>query len=315
MFKGIAFALGACLIWGLIFVVPSFMQGFTSVEIALARYFFYGLISLPIYVFMALRKGTVHYTRKIWYTAFKFTLLSSFIYYTCVVLALKNATPAISALILGVAPIAISVYGNWKERECSFKSLILPSIFILIGLILINIPHFYRNEQIKMHIWGLFCSIGALVSWTWYAVANARFLKRNPQIPTNEWATLMGMTNLFWVCLFASLLSLFFADHFGMEKYMTPSSELFDFIIGAAILGLLCSWVGGYFWNQACVFLPVSFAGQLTIFETLFGLLYVFTAEGRLPTLLECIGALLFFLAVGYSIHSFTRAPSRTEIH
>lgn len=30
MIKGIAFALGACFIWGLIFIVPQFMNGFTS---------------------------------------------------------------------------------------------------------------------------------------------------------------------------------------------------------------------------------------------------------------------------------------------
>src|SRR5690242_14302842 len=145
MYRGITYALVACLIWGLIFVVPGFMQGFHPFEIALGRYFFYGLISLPIFLGLTLRKKR-SYPWKIWFTAFQFTLFSSFIYYTCTVFALQNATPAITALILGIAPITISIYGNWKQRECSFKSLIFPSVLIFIGLALINIPHLYQNE-------------------------------------------------------------------------------------------------------------------------------------------------------------------------
>jgi len=34
--KGIFFVLAACFIWGLIFVIPQFMEGFSSIEIATA---------------------------------------------------------------------------------------------------------------------------------------------------------------------------------------------------------------------------------------------------------------------------------------
>lgn len=40
MWTGIAYILGACICWGLVFAIPSLIQGFSSLEIALGRCFF-----------------------------------------------------------------------------------------------------------------------------------------------------------------------------------------------------------------------------------------------------------------------------------
>jgi len=63
----------------------------------------------------------------------------------------------------------------------------------------------------------------------------------------------------------------FLKNELQVKKYVTLSPELSAFFIGSAILGLLCSWVGAWLWNRASLHLPVSLAGQLTIFETIFG--------------------------------------------
>src|ERR1700722_11114464 len=125
MFKGIAFAISACFVWGLIFFVPQFIHGFSTIEIVLGRYFFYGLVS-AILLCKAKLKGTFRYPLRIWMLAFGYTSTVTIIYYFCIVLALRYTNPAICALVLGVSPIAIAFYGNWKQRECSFKRLIIP---------------------------------------------------------------------------------------------------------------------------------------------------------------------------------------------
>jgi drug/metabolite transporter (DMT)-like permease len=140
MFKGITFALSACFIWGLIFIVPQFMTGFTSIEVALGRYFLYGIISSLIFCKDKFQ-GACSYGKDIWIKALYFSLISTIGYYTSVVLALRYSTPAVCALILGISPISIAFYGNWKQKETTFRSLIFPSLLILIGLVIINIPH------------------------------------------------------------------------------------------------------------------------------------------------------------------------------
>jgi drug/metabolite transporter (DMT)-like permease len=50
---------------------------------------------------------------------------------------------------------------------------------------------------------------------------------------------------------------------------------------------------GALLWNGASARLPTSLAGQLIVSETLSGLLYVFVADGRVPSAFEIAGILL----------------------
>jgi drug/metabolite transporter (DMT)-like permease len=303
MNKGILFAVAACFIWGLIFVVPLFMDGFSAIEVALGRYFFYGLVS-SLLLFRARLKGLCRYPFAIWKKALGFSLLSTIGYYTFVVMSLRYSTPAVSALVLGISPISIAFYGNWKHRECSFRSLVIPSVLILCGLLIINAPHLMESDSPSTYVLGLLCCCWALFTWTWYAVSNAYFLKEHPEIASGDWSTLIGVGTLFWVISFAALLGILFAEQIEIGKYFDLNTALFSFLLGCAALGLLCSWLGGFLWNRASVYLPVSFAGQLMVFETIFGLLFVYSIESRTPPLAECFGIALFLAAILYGIKS-----------
>lgn len=50
MIIGIIFALGACLIWSLTFVIPGLLKGFSGTEIVVFRYLFYGVASLSLLI-------------------------------------------------------------------------------------------------------------------------------------------------------------------------------------------------------------------------------------------------------------------------
>ena len=305
-YKGIAYALGACLIWGLIFIVPQFMKGFTPLEIAIGRYFTYGSISALILMKMYLQ-GRCRFPAKIWLKAILFSVTCSFGYYTFVVLSVRYSTPAICALIIGITPIAIAFYGNWKKKECSYQSLIMPSVLILVGLVIINVPNLIRTAAPSTYLIGLFCAVWALLGWSWYAVANSNFLKSNREVNSSDWSTVIGVSTLFWVVVFSVSAAIFFEDEFDFSKYFTLGPELTNFLLGCATLGILCSWVGGFLWNKACLHLPVSFAGQLTIFETVFGLCYIYALEGSLPPVLECLGMAFLLMAIAYGIRATTR--------
>lgn len=73
---------------------------------------------------------------------------------------------------------------------------------------------------------------------------------------------------------------------------------LSSFLIGCATLGILCSWVGAFLWNRACLYLSVSVAGQMTIFETIFGLIFVCILEKKLPPKLEFLGICLILSSI-----------------
>lgn len=306
MRRGIVFALGACLIWGLIFVVPAFMNGFSSIEVALGRYLIYGILSTLIFLNLRI-KGSCAYPFKIWIRAIIYSLFTSIGYYTFVVLGTRFATPSICALVLGLGPITIALYGNFREKEIPYQSLIIPSILIIIGLIAVNYPHLFFSTQKTDYLLGLLFSFIALTTWSWYVVANSRFLKSHPKVHSSDWSTLMGVGTFFWDILLFLVVVTFFEDHLQKEKYLTYSLDLRNFIIGSCVLGLLCSWVGAYLWNKASSYLPVSLAGQLTIFETIFGLIFVYSINQTLPPLLEGIGIIFLLSAILLGIHQFSK--------
>ena len=307
MNKGIAYALCACFIWGFIFVIPQFMTGFSSLEVTLGRYLFYSTISSLVFI-KSFLQGTCHFHRPIWIKALLFSLVSTIGYYTFLVLALRYSSPAICALILGISPITIALYGNSRQKEVAFKSLIAPSLLILLGLIIINTPHLESSSSPSCYILGLLFCILALISWSWYVVANSRFLKCHPEVRSSDWSTLIGVATIFWVIAFAAILIVFFEDQLHMEKYFIFNDELKRFLIGSAVLGLVCSWVGAFLWNKASFYLPVSLAGQLTIFETIFAVLFVFLITQSLPSPIEGIGIAILFAAIAYAIKKFAIA-------
>lgn len=307
MLKGIIFALVACLIWGLIFVIPQFMTGFSAFEVALGRYSVYGILSILIFFRLKSRR----FPLPIWGRALFYSLIVTMGYYIFLVLGLRYSDPAVCTLITGMSPIAIAFYGNWREKEVSFKSLILPCSLIFLGLALINVPHFAEGVS-STYLWGLLFSLFSLAAWSWYVVANSRFLNQHPEVSSIEWSTLMGVVSLVWVAVFALILGFFFEEQFSTEKYFTFGPDLKIFLIGSAILGVFCSWLGSFLWNRASLRLPVSLAGQLTIFETVFGVLFVYILERHLPPLLEGVGIVTLLFAVIYGIRRFAKQQEFT---
>lgn len=309
MLKGVVYALSACLIWGLIFVIPLFMEGFSPIEIALGRYFFYGALSSLIFI-RGRWMGAFRFPISTWKKAFAYSFAATIGYYIFFVLSLRFATPAITALILGISPIAIALLGNWKEKEISYKTLIFPSLLLFTGLVIINFPHFTANDSLQLFLLGLICCLGALFSWSWYVVANSRFLKNNPEVPSGDWSTAIGVATLFWV----ALLGIFWAcTQTSFEKFSSFTPVLTSFLIGSAALGILCSWVGAFLWNRACLYLSVSAAGQMTIFETIFGLIFVCILEKRLPPKLEFLGICLILSSIILALSKMKPAVARIK--
>lgn len=311
--KGTAYALTACFIWGLIFIVPLFMEGFTPIEIAFGRYLVYGAIS-SIFFLKIYFQGRGRYSLSIWAKAIGYSLVCTVGYYVFVILSLRYSTPAICTLILGVCPIAIAFYGNWKQKECSYRSLIFPSVLIFFGLAVINAPHIMQSDSPSTYILGLFCAIWALIAWSWYVVANSAFLKKNPEVDSGDWATLIGVSTLFWVLVLGLVSSFFFEEQLDFGKYLSIGPQLTNFLLGSFILGFLCSWLGAYLWNKASLHLPVSLAGLLTIFETLFGLCYVYMFEQRLPPKMEFLGIIFLLAAIVYGIRVATQSFQEKQV-
>ena len=113
----------------------------------------------------------------------------------------------------------------------------------------------------------------------------------------------MGLANLVWVILLGMIFFLVYKGTPTLDKYLSFNEPLQRFLLGSMTLGFLCSWVGGFFWNKASRALSMALAGQLLIFETIFGLLFVYCITKEMPPFLECCGIILLLIAVSYGVH------------
>lgn len=313
MWLGLLFAVSACFVWGAIFIIPEFLSDFTGVEVVLGRYLIYGVISAGIFFRKGFGKAR-EIPKAAWFKAFAFALLSNIIYYLGIIGGIRFASAPLAVLIIGLAPIVIALYGNWHAREIAFTSMIFPCVWILFGLVMVNVAEVdwtFSTSSLQQYILGFFGVIVALLAWSWYAVHNARFLKRNPHIPSTDWATLIGVCTLFWAVAMGILFAFILEKDVDLSKFTHWSNETFRFLIGVLILGIICSWLGCYLWNRASVYLPVSLMGPFLIFESLFGLLFVYSFDSRLPSLYEVVGVISMLGGILLSVVVFRRQLNR----
>jgi drug/metabolite transporter (DMT)-like permease len=293
MTAGIIYALAACFVWGIVFIIPLILYEFSSIEISAGRFGFYGMVSLAL---LARDKflGGGDYKKSTWLSASYFSFLWIF-GFTLLVLSTRYSSAAMCALIFGIGPITIAFYGNWLRKEQSFRSLAIPSAFILLGLFLTNCPKLIEHETPQNYLLGILFGFLALACWSQYAVANAVYLKNNPDIAPASWATLMGITAFGWMTALYVVYWYFFGSPVIIETF---KEHWIPFVIGCLFLGFATSWLGSYFWNRACLLLPVSLAGQLSVFETIFGIAFVCLMEGNFPLPIESFGIAMLLMGV-----------------
>lgn len=138
---------------------------------------------------------------------------------------------------------------------------------------------------------GLLCAIGALVSWTLYAIGNTRCLRRLPQVSSQDWNLLTGVvTGAQSLALLPLLLLAGAGTHDGEAWWR--------FALVCSGVALLASLVGNALWNRMSRLLPMTLLGQMILFETMFALLYGWLWEARWPLPLELAALVCVVLGV-----------------
>lgn len=305
MWTGLFFSLAACMIWGLIFPIPMLLEGFNAVEVTLGRFLFLGILSFFLLIFK-----WKFLTKILNWHIIKYVLYLGFLnifYFVSVVSSLRYCHPAIVALILGTSPIALGLFGNVRNKEAELKKLLILFIITGLGLLLINLP---ALEEVRLagslfiYMFGLLAGCSALLIWCLFAITNARFLRTESQISASNWASLIGIGTLTWVILI-TLGASFFVDG---SKYFSLNKASIQFYCGCAVLGFLCSWLGSYLWNKASTLLPISMAGQMLIFETLFGIVFIYLIKQQMPSNIEIIGMITMLIGTWFALLVFRKA-------
>ena len=298
----IFYAIAVNCIWGLAFVIPKYLAGIDPTMVALGRYFIYGILSAGILLAVA---RTVSFAQIPWIRAFAYAFIGHVGYYIILVWAISLGGVLVVAPIMATLPVSVAVVGNVLNKELSFRRLLFPLLFILVGITFLRI---YQNSelsvdgaQVRNMILGALLAFGALLMWTMYAVLNARYLKRS-QISSVVWAQAMGLCCLLQV---GTAISLWFVLHEqpALLFQWTDSNELIvKFLTGILVLGVVVSWFSTQVWNKVSRRLPITVAGQLLVVQSLAAIAYGSWLDRQVPHIVELICVVLVVVGVVWGV-------------
>ncbi|WP_254048290.1 DMT family transporter [Uliginosibacterium sp. TH139] len=298
LFQGLLCALGAGVLWGLVFITPAILTDYPPALLAFGRYLAFGLVCLPLA--WRDRRRLAPLSRADWLAAFELALIGNILYYLCLAAAIQRSGVPLPTLIIGTLPLVIAIVANLRERLPWLR--LLPSLVLIgSGLLLARLHELPAGDSGPLGS-GLILAVAALACWTWYPLRNARWLKRHPALASSTWATAQGLATL-------PLALLGMAGSLGWQvggaSFSQPLGPRPALYVGLMLaIGLLASWLGTLLWNRASRLLPTTLSGQLIVFETLAALLYAYLWRGEAPGLLTATGILLLISGVLAGVHA-----------
>ncbi|WP_320195254.1 DMT family transporter [Agrobacterium rosae] len=279
---GVFYGMLAGALWGGIFLAPKLIPGgFTPLQLSTARYLTYGVFAL-ILIGPKIRRVASRFGKSEWIALGWLSLIGNIVYYVLISTAVQLSGVAFTSIIIGFLPVAVTIIGSRDHGAVSLKRLWPSLVFGAIGIFGVSWQSLSQGQGgfDLTRIIGLACALGALASWTAFAVGNARWLTRLHDVSADEWNLMTGVVT-------GALALLLAIPAFGFSTDIHSSSDWLQFTSVAVGLGISASILGNALWNRMSRLLPLTMVGQMILFETLFALLYGFIWEQRGPTLIE----------------------------
>jgi len=301
---GVAAGVVAGAFWGLVFLAPALAADFPPLQLAAGRYLAYGLVA-AVFVAPAWRRLRTSLGWREWRALAWLSFIGNILYYVLLARAVQTGGVAMTAFVIGLLPLAITLVGS-RERHALALRALLPSLACsALGLVCIS------WESLATSGWGslsgLLCAGGALVSWTTYAVSNSRWLARLDHVSAQDWSLLTGVVTGLEAIVLA-------VPAFAGDTLVHGGADWLRFAGLAGAMALLCSVFGNALWNIASRALPLALTGQMIVFETVFASLYGYLWEGRWPTRLEGLALALLVAGVALSARAH-RDDARQSAH
>jgi drug/metabolite transporter (DMT)-like permease len=289
---GVLCGAAAGALWGLVFLAPELARAFGPLELTIGRYLAYGLLSAAL-IAPRWRSVVAHLHAPEWRALAWLGLAGNTLYYVLLASAVQLGGAAITALVIGFLPVVVTIAGSRAKGAVPLARL-APSLLLCAGGALcigwqaLFLP---STRPVVAQLAGLACAIGALASWGAFAIYNNHMLARVKGVSSHDWSLLVGIATGAQSLALIPLALLIGTRSHGAGEWAL-------FVAVSAGVAIFASIVGNALWNKMSRLLPLTLAGQMITFETLFALLYAFGWEHRGPTAAEAAAFVLVVASV-----------------
>lgn len=308
MWVGVAYAMAAGAMWGLVFVGPLIVHDYSPAMQVAGRYLAFGMIALPLAWLdrVALRQ----LSRADWVEALKLSAVGNILYYLCLASAIQRAGSPLPTVIIGTLPVVIAISANvlhhQRDGRLPWRRLAPSLVTILAGIACVNQVEMAAmandpHTDVGRYTTGALLAVVAMACWTWYPLRNATWLRKHPGRKPRVWATAQGLATL--PMALAGYIGLWVWTAASGSDFAMPLGPRPGVFVGLMLaIGLLASWLGTRFWNEASQRMPTALVGQLIVFETLFALVYAYLLRGEWPQPLTLLGVALLIGGVLWAV-------------
>ena len=292
MLKGIFAGVVAGALWGMVFVAPHMAPGLSAVDLVSGRFLSFGIFAALLMLFGRRPRGWPTLRQALfalWMSGLGFTA-----FYLLLVLAIRDLGPALPTLVIGTIPLWVMLMG--KPRGLAWSALVPGLLLTATGLVLMAQAASVSRPGAELGMpWrGVLLAWASMGCWTVFALLNARWLKRHPEVNASEWTNWLGVATVLgawglWGLAGSDLNTLRAQDHVAFATLVCIATGL-------------SAWCATLLWNVASQRLSASLCGQLIVSETVFALLYAFAWNGQWPTGTQLTACLLFIFGILVSI-------------
>lgn len=289
---GVLCGMGAGALWALVFLAPELTRSFPPLTLTVGRYLAYGVIAVGL-IAPRLRALLPRLGRQEWLALVWLSLAGNTVYYILLAQAVQTGGIAMTSLVIGFLPVAVTVIGSRDHDAVPLRKLAPSLLFCVAGAVCIGWQALAApaTGTLQTQVVGLLCAIGALAAWTAYAVGNSRWLVKLTHVSAHDWSLLTGLVTGAQALFLAPLALVLDTAPHSQAEWMQ--------VAGVSVaVAAVASIAGNALWNRMSRLLPLTLVGQMILFETLFALVYGFAWERRLPTTLELAAFALVVLSV-----------------
>lgn len=310
MLVGFLYGLAATMIWGSVYVIPLLVPECSPLLVALSRYTIFGLFSL--FLLAKDRQQAVKLTKSDLLLASALGVVGNLFYYWLLTEAVHNVGASLTGIFTALIPVTAAVTANLTDREARvpWKALTLPLLLISAGMALLNVRAFLHPEELSAVsdglVWGVIAAVLSVVVWTWYPLANAKWLKTHPRFSMSLWAAAQGVTLL--PVAFSGLLLYGALEPVPETVFASPR-----FLLCVSFLAIAASWGGNVLWNKMSSRLSPQLIGQMLVFEAIFAVLYDAVLAQRLPAAVSFLGMAFVLSGISLSLYRFSKIEAERK--
>jgi len=179
---------------GTVFVAPEVAGTFGPLQLTIGRYLCYGVIAAALLA-PRWRSLVASLSWQQWLLLSGFAFAGNTLYYVLLSTAVQTGGIAMTSLVMGFLPVAVTIVGSRDQGAVPLGRLFPSLALCLAGSLCIGWQALAGAavSSAASRMVGLSCAVGAMVSWTIYAVCNARSLSRLRHVSAHEWNLLTGI--------------------------------------------------------------------------------------------------------------------------